>query len=116
MAAKEGQKIRAKKLSPSPIQCGWETTGHALIEGAHTDQRNDTGSDRMPPGETKRGLGMAHHYRTTGRKTEASPHAGSPPLSQAGLGKNPKIGSPPGETIGLPKVDRTAQKNALSDR
>ena len=70
MVAEEGQKIRAKNSLPSPIQRGWEMTGHTLTDGTHAGRRNDAGSDGMLPGETKRGLGMAHHYRTTGRENQ----------------------------------------------
>ena len=44
--------------------------GHTLNDGTHVDRWNDAGSDGMPPGETKRGLGMAHHYRMAGRKNQ----------------------------------------------
>ena len=70
MAAEEGQKIRAKNSPPSPIQCGWETMGHTLTDGTHAGRQNAAGSDRTPPGETKCGLGVAHHYRTTGHKNQ----------------------------------------------
>ena len=62
------------------------------------------------PDKTGHDLGMAHHYRTPGAKTKTSPRAGGSPLPQAGLGKTQTTGSPPGETIGLPKVNRMAQE------
>ena len=101
--AKEGQRIRARNSLPSPIQCGWETMGHTLTDGTHTDRQNDAWSDRTQPSKTGCGLGMAHHYRTPGAKTEASPHAGGSPPPQAGLRKTQTMGYSPGETIGLPK-------------
>ena len=60
------------------------------------------------PSKTGHGLGMAHHYRMSGAKTKAPPRAGGSPPPQAGLGKTQTTGSPPGETIGLTKVDRMA--------
>ena len=92
MVAKEGQKIRAKTSLPFPIQCGWETMGRTLTDGTHTDRQNDAWSDGMTPGQTGRGLGMAHHYRTPGTKTKASPRVGGSPPPQAGLRKNPNNG------------------------
>ena len=41
--SRRGPKNQSKILSPSPIQCGWETTGHALTEGTRTDRWNDAG-------------------------------------------------------------------------
>jgi len=51
-----------------------------------------------------------------GARNKAPPRTGGSPPSQAGLGKTQTTRSPPGETIGLPKVDRMAQKNAPRDR
>ena len=80
MIAEEGQKIRAKNSLPSPIQCGWKMMGHTLTDGTHTDRQNDAWSDETARGKTRHGLGMAHHYRTPGAKTKASPReGGSPP-------------------------------------
>ena len=90
MTAKEEQKIRVKNSLPSPIQRGWETIGHTLTDGTHAGRRNDTGSDGTPSGETKRGLGMAHHYHTTGhenRNIATRRQLSAPP---GGTWKNPK--------------------------
>ena len=90
MTAKEEQKIRAQNSPPSPIQYGWEMMGHVLTEGTRTDRRNDAGSDETPSGETKRGLGMAHHYCTTGhenRNITIRRQLSTPP---GGTWKNPK--------------------------
>ena len=90
MAAKEGKKIRAKNYLLSPIQCGWETTGHTLIDGTHAGRRNDAGSDGTPPSETKHGLGMAHHYRTTRRENQSVTTHRQLSASLGGTWKNPK--------------------------
>ena len=66
----------------------------------------------MAPGQMGRDLGMAHHYRTSGARNKAPLRVGGPPPSQARLGKAQATGSLPGETNGLPKVDRMAQANA----
>ena len=71
--------------------------------------------DGMAPGQTGRGLGMAHHYRTTGTRNKAPPRAGGPPPSQARLGKAQLQDLRPGETIGLPEsIGRL--KQTLRDR
>ena len=87
MIAEEGQKIRAKNYLPSPIQCGWETMGRTVTDGTHTNRWNDAWSDGMMPGKTGCVLAMAHHYRTPGAKTKASPRVGGSPPPLAGLGK-----------------------------
>ena len=69
-------------------------------------------TDGTTPGQTGCGLGMAHHYRTPGAKTKASPRVGGPPPSQARLGKTQLRDLHLRETIGLPKVNRMAQENA----
>ena len=87
---KRGKRSRAKNSPPSPIQCGWETMGHVLTEGTRTDRRNDAGSDGTPPGETKRGLGMAHHYCMTGHKNQNITTCRQLSSSPGGTWKNPK--------------------------
>ena len=82
--------IRAQNSPPSPIQYGWETMGHTLTEGTRTDRRNDAGSDGTPPGETKRGLGMAYQYRTTERKNQNVTICRQLSASLGGTWKNPK--------------------------
>ena len=55
--------------------------GRTLTDGTHAGRWNDTGSNGMPPGEMKRGLGMAHHYRTTGRENRSVTTRGRLPAS-----------------------------------
>ena len=64
--------------------------GTALTEGTRTDQQNNTGSDGTPPGEMKHGLGMAHHYRTTGHKNQSVTTRRQLSASPGGTWKNPK--------------------------
>ena len=59
--------------------------------------------DKIAPGQTGYGLGMAHHYRTLGARNKVPLSAGGPPPSQAGLGKTQLRDLRPGETIGLPE-------------
>ena len=66
---------------------------------------------KMGPGQTGHVLGMARHYRTPSTRNKAPLRAGSPPPSQAGLGKTQTTGSLPGETNGLPESNRMAQAN-----
>ena len=77
--------------------------GRTLTDGTHTNRRNNVWSDGTTLGQTGRGLGMARHYHTSGATTKASPRVGGSPPPQAGLGKTQTKGSPPGETIVLPK-------------
>ena len=64
--------------------------------------------DKMAPDQTGRGLGRAHHYRTTnhyhtpGTKIEVPPHAGGTPLPHARPGET-QMRSPPGEIIRPPE-------------
>ena len=67
------------------------------------------------PGQTGRGLGMAHHYRTPGVRNKAPPRTGGPLPSQAGLGKAQLWDLHPGETIGLPESIRWLRQK-LRDR
>ena len=49
-AIEERQNDGGEKPSPFPIQCGWDTMGHALINETHPAQWNDVWSDGMWPG------------------------------------------------------------------
>ena len=82
--------IGAKNTLPSPIQCGWETMGHTLTDGTHAERWNDAWSDETPPGEARCGLGMAHHYRTTGRKNRSVTTRRQLSASPGRTWKNPK--------------------------
>ena len=64
--------------------------GHTLTDGTHAGQRNDAGSDRMPPSEAKRDLGMAHHYRTTGHENRSVTTRRQLSASPGGTWKTPK--------------------------
>ena len=71
--------------------------------------------DGTTPGQTGRGLGMAHHYRTPGVRNKAPPRTGGPLPSQAGLGKAQRQDLRPRETNGLPEsIGRL--KQTLRDR
>ena len=64
--------------------------GHTLTDGTHAGQQNDAESDGTPPGETKHGLGMAHHYRTTRRENQSVTTRRQLSASPGGTWKNPK--------------------------
>ena len=49
------------------------------------------------------GLGMPHHYHTSGVGNKTQPHANGPPPSQAGLGRAHKWDLHRGKTNGLPE-------------
>ena len=66
--------------------------GHTLTDGMHVGRRNDVGSDGTPPGEMKRGLGMAHHYHTIGHENQS-------------ITTRRQLSAPPGGTRKTPKQD-----------
>ena len=78
---------------------------HALSNGTALDQTGQ-GLGMAPP------LPHASHYRTSGTRTKAPPHAGGPPYPHAGpRKKTPKTRSPPGETVGLLKSIKRLRKH-----
>ena len=63
-------------------------------------------TDGTMPGQTER-----HLVRQDVARVWPTTIVGSSPPPQAGLGKTQTTRSPPGETIGLPKIDRMAQES-----
>ena len=96
---KKGERLGRKTLS-LPL---FNADGNSMLMGIRGDASGPMGRallNKTAPGQTERGLGMAHHYRTPSMRNKAHPHAGDSPLPQAGPGRtqrwNPHQGEPNG--------------------
>ena len=72
---KKGKRLGRKTLS-LPL---FNAYGKSMLTGIQGDTSGPTGRallNKTAPGQTRRGLGMAHHYHTLGARIRVYPHAG----------------------------------------
>ena len=82
----KGERLGRKTLS-LPL---FNVDGNSMLMGIRGDASGLTGRaslNEMALGQTGRGLGMAHHYRTPGARNKAHPHASDSLLPQARPGR-----------------------------
>ena len=104
----KGKRLGQKTLS-LPL---FNVDGKSMLTGIRGDASGPTGRallNKKVPSQTGHGLGMAHHYRTSGTRNKAHPHTGDSPLPQEGPGRtqqrNLHQGEPnrPPGSIGQPR-------------
>ena len=78
--------------------------GKSMLMGIRGDTPKLMGRalvDETSPSQTGRCLGMVHHYRTSGARIRAHPHAGDSPLPQVEPRNDPTIEPPSKGATGL---------------
>jgi len=104
---KKGERLGRKTL---PL---FNADGNSMLMGVQGDASGPTGHallNEMVPGQMGHGLGMAHHYHTTGARNKAHPHAGDSPLPLAVPGRTQRRNLHHGETNKPPGLIRRPRR------